>query len=273
MPVVELGDVDMFFTDDGDGPPVLLVHGWTCDSHDWVFQIDAFAERHRVIAVDLRGHGRSSAPVSDYTAQRYAADIALLLERLDVDPVVVVGHSLGGSVAAVLAVEYPALVRAMVAVEPAYGQPQAGIEWMREMSQQFGDDAGNELATQLQAATEPTAPAWLKTWHRRRGLGMRPGLLAQSFQDMYFSDTDISGQPNTDPYLARRTCPTLAFHRLPDMAEWERGTLTHPASRVVSWEGGGHWLHQDRPVEFNALVLSWIGDLAGVETPTLQAQA
>lgn len=273
MPVVELGDVDMFFTDDGDGPPVLLVHGWTCDSHDWVFQLDAFAERHRVIAVDLRGHGRSSAPASDYTAQRYAADIALLLERLGVDQVVVVGHSLGGSVAAVLAVEYPELVRAMVAVEPAYGQPEAAVEWMREMSAQFGDDAGNELATQLQAATEPLAPAWLRTWHRRRGLGMRPDLLAQSFQDMYFSDTDISGQPRTDAYLARRTCPTLAFHRLPDMAEWERGMLTHAGSRVVSWEGGGHWLHQDRPVEFNALVLSWIGDLTAAETPELQAQA
>ncbi len=160
MPMVDLQDAQLFYTDSGrrpehDEPPMLLVHGWTCDSQDWVFQPDVFEERHRVIAVDPRGHGRSPAP---------AADLALLLERLDVGPVVVVGHSLGGSVAAVLAVEYPALVQAMVAVEPAYGQPEAVVEWMREASEQFGDDAGNEFAARLQAATEPNTAAWLKTW-------------------------------------------------------------------------------------------------------------
>jgi pimeloyl-ACP methyl ester carboxylesterase len=268
MPFLDAGGVRLFFTDSKEStaagaPPIVFVHGWTCDSHDWVFQLDPFEARHRVIAVDLRGHGRSSAPARDYTAQRYAEDLVVLIEHLELDPVVVIGHSLGGSVAAALAVEHPELVRAMVSVEPAYGQDEATVEWMRGAAQQFGDEAGSELAAQLQGATEPHTPTWLKTWHRRRAIGMNPALLKQSFVDMYFSENSFSGQPKTDPYLARRSCPILAFHRLPAMAAWEHKVMQHAYSRVVSWEGAGHWLHQERPIEFNAIALAWIADLPG----------
>jgi pimeloyl-ACP methyl ester carboxylesterase len=266
MPVIEVGDVKLWFTDSGAspgdaGPPLLLVHGWTCDSHDWSFQLDAFEAAHRVLAVDLRGHGRSSAPERDYTAQRYAADLAELLERLPVGPVVAIGHSLGASVATALAVEHPQLVLATVSVEPAYGQDEATVEWMRQAALRFGDENGSALAAQLQGGTEPLAPPWLRTWHRRRALGMDPALLKQTFWDMYFSDTQFSAQPQTDSYLTGRCCPTLAFHRLPAMADWERAVMKHPSSRVVSWEGAGHWLHQQHVEEFNALVLSWIEQL------------
>ncbi|MFD0851441.1 alpha/beta fold hydrolase, partial [Actinomadura adrarensis] len=71
MPFAELGDVRLFYSDDapgkddGDGEasvPLLLVHGYGADSHDWDFHIPDLASRHRVIAPDLRGHGYSSAP-------------------------------------------------------------------------------------------------------------------------------------------------------------------------------------------------------------------
>jgi pimeloyl-ACP methyl ester carboxylesterase len=270
MPVVDVGSVSLFCTDSEPdagfgGPALLLIHGWGCDSHDWSFQLDAFEARHRVIAVDLRGHGRSSVPEGDYGAQDYAQDLATLLARLDTGPVVAIGHSLGGSVAAALAVEHPELVQAMVAVEPAYGQDEATVEWMRGASVHFGSEGGNELAAQLQGSTEPNTPAWLKTWHRRRTLGVPPALLAQTFHAMYFAASQFSAQPQSDPYLARRTCPTLAFHRLPAMGAWETGILTHPYSHVVTWEGAGHWLHQERVDEFNALVLAWIAELPAVD--------
>ncbi|MPQ96484.1 alpha/beta fold hydrolase [Modestobacter sp. I12A-02628] len=282
MSVVDLGEVQLFVTDTGPlsgvgAPPVLLVHGWTCDSHDWSDQLDSLATRHRVIAPDLRGHGRSSTPAAGYTAQHHAADLVALLDRLDVGPVVVIGHSLGAVVAAALAVEHPERVLATVVVEPAYGQPPPALEWLVGVADQFGTQDGNALAADLQAATEPTAPARQRAWHRRRTLGMAPALLARTFRDMYVVPEQVSGQPATDRYLAGRRCPTLAFHRLPDMADWERGVLTHPASRAVSWEGSGHWLHQERPVEFNRLVLDWLADLpvAGhpADRPALQGTA
>src|SRR5438105_10159094 len=100
MAFAHVGDVELFFTDDragdGGGPPILFVHGFSCDSHDWSWQLPHFGARHRVIAVDIRGHGRSSAPEKGYEPRQFAADLAGLLDQLDTGPVVAIGHSLGG---------------------------------------------------------------------------------------------------------------------------------------------------------------------------------
>jgi pimeloyl-ACP methyl ester carboxylesterase len=77
MAFADVGDVRLFFTDDGDGDrPILFVHGFSCDSHDWTWQFPHFVDGHRVIAVDLRGHGRSSVPDQGYEPRQFAADIA-----------------------------------------------------------------------------------------------------------------------------------------------------------------------------------------------------
>jgi pimeloyl-ACP methyl ester carboxylesterase len=62
MPFADVPGARLFFTDEGnaDGPPLLFIHGVLCDSHDSMWQLDAFSAAHRVIAVDLRGHGLSS---------------------------------------------------------------------------------------------------------------------------------------------------------------------------------------------------------------------
>jgi len=74
MPFAELGDVRLFFTDEGEGdPPILFVHGYSCDSHDWSWQLPHFVAGHRVIAADLRGHGRSSVTDGGYHPTQFAA--------------------------------------------------------------------------------------------------------------------------------------------------------------------------------------------------------
>jgi len=274
MPTTDVEGVQLFYTDSGEqaghtGPPLVLLHGWTCDSHDWVFQFEAFEARHRVIALDLRGHGRSAVPESpDWSALRHAADVAAVLRRLGVERVVAVGHSLGGVVAAALAVEHADLVVATVGVEPAYGQDEATAAYLRDVTAEFGTYEGNALAARLQEATEPSTPAWLRAWHRRRTLGAPPAVLKEAFAGMYCAADQFCGQPHTDRYLARRASPALTFHRLPAMAAWEQQAMRHPYSRVVSWEGAGHWLHQERPAEFNDLALGWLASLPDAGTRT-----
>lgn len=259
--------VRLFSTDSGEvaagGPPLVLIHGWTCDSLDWVFQVDELARHHRVVTVDLRGHGRSPVTPSGYSSGDLADDVAGVMEGLRLPPAVVVGHSMGGIIGAVLAVEHPSLVRASVMVEPAYGHDDPTVSFMREAAQQFGTPAGNALAADLQAATEPTAEPWRLTWHRHRTLGMPPHAMLQAFEGMYFTEDAIGARVATEAYLRRRTSPTLAVHCRPERAEWERALLSHPYSRSVSSEGSGHWVHQERPREFNRLVLDWVAGLPG----------
>src|SRR5690606_4142930 len=70
----------LFHTEAGTGRNVMLLHGWTCDSHDWSWQLPALESKYRVVAVDLRGHGRSEVMgAGQYTPDHYLADIEALI--------------------------------------------------------------------------------------------------------------------------------------------------------------------------------------------------
>lgn len=112
--------IKLAYEDRGAGQPAFVfIHGWTCDRSFFAPQAEYFARQHRVICMDLRGHGESDKPVGSYSITDYVDDIAYLLEQLGIDRVVAVGHSMGGSVALQLAASCPDRVAAIVMVDPA----------------------------------------------------------------------------------------------------------------------------------------------------------
>ncbi|MBO0729804.1 MAG: alpha/beta hydrolase [Acidimicrobiaceae bacterium] len=262
MPFADLDSVRLFYTDEGSGDrPLLFVHGYTCDSHDWSWQLAHFAQTHRVIAVDLRGHGRSSAPDTGYAPQDLAADVASLIQGLaGVDRVVALGHSLGGVVVSALAVEHPELVEGLVAVDPGYLIPD-------ELAATFVDPLLEGLrapdpvpAAQglLGALNGPSQPAALVTWQQRRVAGVPAHVLRQVMEALL---PGLAAEANSVPYLERRTCPVLSFYTEPARAARDLGLCSDKRSRTVVWEGSGHWLHQERWQDFNSLVESWLATL------------
>ena len=101
MPFFETSDsISLFYTTAGDAshPPILLVHGWCADSHDWSWQIPFLSKNHYVIAYDMRGHGKLSAPEDEtYDFKHFVQDAAALLRHLKLEKdVIVIGHSVGG---------------------------------------------------------------------------------------------------------------------------------------------------------------------------------
>jgi pimeloyl-ACP methyl ester carboxylesterase len=122
---LERDGVALSYEEVGEGsPPVLLVHGWCCDHSYFAPQVAHFAERgHRVVAVDLRGHGQSDKPHQRYTMQVFADDLAWTCERLGLAKSVVVGHSMGGIVAFDLAARYPDLLSTVVMLDAAVVLP------------------------------------------------------------------------------------------------------------------------------------------------------
>jgi pimeloyl-ACP methyl ester carboxylesterase len=119
--------VALYYEEAGEGePPVLLVHGWCCDHTYFAPQVEHFVERgHRVVAVDLRGHGKSDKPHQRYAMQDFADDLAWLCQRLEFTKPVVVGHSMGGIVAFDLAARYPHLPSAVAMLDAAVVLPSA----------------------------------------------------------------------------------------------------------------------------------------------------
>jgi pyruvate dehydrogenase E2 component (dihydrolipoamide acetyltransferase) len=101
------------------GVPVLFLHGFGGDLGNWLFNLDAVAARHPVIALDLPGHGQSDVKLPGSTLPALAGFVAALLDRLDVERVHLVGHSMGAAIGAQLALDHPARVASLALVAPA----------------------------------------------------------------------------------------------------------------------------------------------------------
>jgi pimeloyl-ACP methyl ester carboxylesterase len=260
MAFADLGEVQMFFTDEGAGdPPLLFVHGYSCDSHDWSWQLPHFAERHRVIAIDNRGHGRSSVPDGGYEPATFANDLALLIEQLGCGPVVAIGHSLGGVIVSALAVEHPHLVRAIVSIDPGYLVPDEASEFLEPILDALNNRDPVAAAQGVLGATYvPASSSALRTWHMRRIAGVPDHVLRQTFTNLM---RGMALASNSAPYLARRKCPVLAMYAEPSRAAVEAELFADERSRAVTFEGSGHWLHQERPAETNAIIETWLASL------------
>jgi pimeloyl-ACP methyl ester carboxylesterase len=264
MPFATVGDVEWFYTDEGSGPgTVLLVHGWTCDSHDWMWQIPVLSKKMRVIAVDLPGHGRSTGTPAGYGPADMADGLAALLLSLEVGPVLAMGHSLGGAVVTALAVEHPSQVSGVIAIDPAYGispDELSAVQYLVDEVQKGGDLS--LVAMTIEGFDAPSTPSHLTSWHTRRALGMSAHVCAEVLAGMYLTDRQFGTDPAARTYLAKRDCPVLAIYANQPRSEAERSVLTEER-QVILWTDVGHWLHQERPDEFNALVIAWINDNIG----------
>jgi pimeloyl-ACP methyl ester carboxylesterase len=85
---------------EGSGEPALVfIHGWSCDGGYWKNQVPYFSKRYTVVTVDLAGHGESDKDREIWTTEGFGEDVAAVVEALDLDRVVLVGHSMGGPVA------------------------------------------------------------------------------------------------------------------------------------------------------------------------------
>jgi len=116
VPHVNVNGIRLYYEDLGTGPAVVFVHGLGSSTRDWSAQLQHFKTRHRVIALDLRGHGRSDKPSGPYSIPLFAEDLSQFLVELAVTPACIVGLSLGGMVGFQLGVDHPQQVARLVIV-------------------------------------------------------------------------------------------------------------------------------------------------------------
>jgi pimeloyl-ACP methyl ester carboxylesterase len=118
MPHVERKGVKLFYEERGTGePPLLLSHGLMNDHSYFQPQLDKLSSQRRVVALDLRGHGKSDQPEQRYTIDGFADDLDWIVDELDLDDVVVVGHSMGGAASLQFAADVPDKVSAVIILD------------------------------------------------------------------------------------------------------------------------------------------------------------
>lgn len=253
----------------GQGPALLLIHGLSASHDIWEYVVDEFADRYRVIAPDLPGHGESAKPDAPYTIDFYAGIVRTLARELGVDSAVVAGSSLGGKIALELACWYPRFVRALVLAAPA-AEYARGLRPFGKAIQALSRPAVMRVA--LDRALEQTFYDRTRVGHlvRRKLLGAR--LTAPDFSDFARAVArSVGGVLSCEAQpLHRITQPVLAIwgredrivpmHRSLQLAR----ALPHVQLRVV--ERCGHVAMLEQPGEFNRHVAEFLASLDGTAT-------
>ncbi|WP_026871768.1 alpha/beta fold hydrolase [Inquilinus limosus] len=254
----------LFATEAGTGKNVMLLHGWTCDSHDWSWQLPLFESNYRVVAVDLRGHGRSEVmPSGAYTPADYIADIeALISTRYPGQTFIIVGHSMGGQIAARLAAKRPDMVDAVVSVDGALGFSSDAAQFFGKTAHDLNvNDPGVVVPALFQLVYDPATDPAYKRWHTRRLQGVPPHVVRESFGPLFFGADQIGVGEASAIFCRSLTVPFYHLCRDPVQADRMRPWFSHPRSKVDVWPDAGHWIMQDRKDDVNAAVTAWINAL------------
>lgn len=255
--------IELFYRCVGQGPAILLVHGFPLNHAIWVPQARTLAANHCVILPDLRGHGRSEAPLGPYTMDLLADDLSALLDRLQVGEVILGGLSLGGYVAFAFYRKFAERVRALILADTRASADAPEGRERREASARLAEAKGaSPIAAQM-------LPLVLGAATRERN-----STLAGRVQRMMerTSPIGIAGAQrgmalrlDATPLLPRITVPTLALVGEEDVitppAEMEKMTAAIPGARLVRIPRAGHISPLENPRAVNRALREFLGKL------------
>jgi pimeloyl-ACP methyl ester carboxylesterase len=208
----------------GAGAPVVLLHGLAGDSDEWAETAERLRERHRVVALDARGHGRSERLPADVSRAAHVADVAFVIEQLGLAPVALIGQSLGGNTAMLVAAERPDLVASLVLAEAGPAEDPAAPAAVEEALRRR-QDPPFDVELMVRTLAEPVGRSYWEEWERIE-------------------------------------CPTLIVRGgdgTMSAAEAEAMVERRPETRLVEIPGAGHDLHLDRPAEWARTVADFLG--------------
>jgi 3-oxoadipate enol-lactonase len=277
MGTAAVGDVELFYEEQGTGDPLLLVMGLAADSTAWMFQVPEFARHYRTIAFDNRGVGRSTKPPGPYSITQMADDAAGLLDTLGIARAHVVGVSMGGMIAQELALRHPGRVRGLV-LGCTYPEPDDEIHRQQRSSvTELGGTVSDAGDTTIDlTALDPFRffqlllprvfnQSYIDT-ELPRLIQVFSGALQYGFslEAILGQVAAVMGHRATDR-LHQITAPTLVItgdaDRLIPPANSDILARSIPQARLVKIPGGSHGFNFETPDVFNREVLDF---LAGV---------
>ncbi len=242
----------------GDGdPPLLFVHGWCCDHGHFAPQIEHFAGRYRVVALDQRGFGQSDQPPGEYSIEAFADDAAWLCRELGLHRPVVVGHSLGGAVALALAGRHPELPGAIALCDPAVFVAEVGDEIREELV------AGLASAEWRSRAEEFIREyLFLPGDDPARRERIVAGMCATPQRVMHSAFRNLV---DFDDAAAARACrvPVLVIEAGAPFVDRERLLAALPDAVIEATPGVGHFHQLEAPERVNAILERFLAGLDG----------
>lgn len=170
MPFATVNGVRLHYEVHGEGPPMVLSHGYTASLRMWDGQMGPLSRRYRVVVYDTRGHGESDAPadMDAYSIATFADDQAALMDHLGIERAIIGGLSMGGMVAQEFALRYPDRVEALLLCDTGAGM-QVGAFANPEMRERMA-----AFREQMAALARERGMAAVAEWMRKNPQGPRP---------------------------------------------------------------------------------------------------
>jgi N-formylmaleamate deformylase len=252
----ETNGINLHYTRTGGSrPPLILLHGLTANGACWAALAHALEQEVDVIMPDARGHGKSGVPDHGYRYEDHADDVVGLIKALRLSPPVLIGHSMGGMVAALLASRNPELLRGLILADPTFLSPKV----QREVRD--GDVADQHRRYLTMSLADLVAEA--RSRHPDRSLETIK-LIARARLQTSLAAFDVLTPPNPDyrQVVSAIEVPSLLVIGGPAgvvspevAADLQR---LNPRLQVEQIPEAGHALHYDQPGRFAVIVKSFL---------------
>ncbi|MEO8112892.1 MAG: alpha/beta fold hydrolase [Phenylobacterium sp.] len=244
--------VDLYYEVHGEGPVVLLTHGYSATSQMWRGQVEALARDHRLVIWDMRGHGQSDSPAdpSHYSEPATVADMAALLDAVGAKSAVIGGLSLGGYMSLAFHRVHPERVEALLIIDtgPGFKNDDAREGWnrtsLRTAERYERDGLGGLAAGSVEMRTSQHRSA--------AGLALAArGMLTQR----------DAGVISSLPSIAVPSLVVVGADDTPFLAASDYMAAKIPGAKKVVVPAAGHGVNIDQPEAVNAAVLDFLGSL------------
>jgi sigma-B regulation protein RsbQ len=236
----------------GSGPTIVFVHGWTCDSSSWTAQVPAFAKDHRVITLDLPGHGTSESPKDGkLSMDLFARAVEAVRAEAGADRIVLVGHSMGAPVIRQYAHLYPQHVAGLVAVDGPLDIRVFPTELPPGFAASFTGPEGRAaregmIRSMFIAETPPALQEKILAMMLAAPEATAVGAMNATF-DPVNRWTDVIESPALTVYAGTANVPDPAATK-----------ELYPKHEATQLKGTGHFLMMEKPAEFNSLLAGFL---------------
>jgi len=237
------------WTSHGSGAQtIILVHGWTCDESSWREQVPVVSRNHRVITLDLPGHGKSGMPKGPFTMELFARAVEAVRVEAKADKVFVVGHSMGTPVVRKYALMYPDRVKGLVLVDGLVQIPTGAQAGPARGPLPAMSLAGRE--TMVKGMFGPVTTPALQQHILKMMLGTSEataaGAMTATWDQSQWSEQKV-------------TAPVLAVYAGTRPLATEQAVKTmYPAADYYTIPETAHFLMMEKPVEFNGMLLKFV---------------
>lgn len=254
---------DMFYRDQGNGIPLVLIHGFPLTGDIWDPQVKALSTKSRVIVPDLRGFGKSGVTDGTYTMELYAQDLKKLLETIGINKAVLAGLSMGGYIAFAFRRLYPTAVRGLLLLDTRAGaDSEEGKKGRLALAQRARngemDTIADEWAGRLFApSTIKTRPDMVHT--------VREAIFHTSPEAIANASLGMMERPDSTSLLKDITCPVLIMvgdeDRLTPVEEARLMASQIKNARLEIIKGAGHLTCLEAPESVNEGMLKFLSEL------------